>query len=149
MAALQETARARMFRAAFQSASAENPQCRHRNTAWLSRLAFSQFPHSEQVRDVLRGSTCTTGIPASCALYERKLKSWWNDQPESLLRASPPRAVIRPCIPLRSSRAIPQPVSLAVWTIDFEMQWFSWRRNWASLPEIRLSFFLVPLVPFR
>ena len=61
-----------MFRAAFQSAFAENPQCLQRNSAWLLRLAFSQCPQSEHVRLVLRGSTCTMGIPASCALYDEE-----------------------------------------------------------------------------
>src|SRR5208337_2319309 len=138
LAALQETASARIFRAAFQSAYAENPQCLQANSDWLFRLPRSQCPQTLHVLLVLRGSTCTTGIPASCALYERKPKSWWNDQPDSLFRASPPRAVIRLPIPLRFSRAIPRPVSLVVWTIDLLMQWFSWRRNRASFPDSRL-----------
>src|SRR5271166_6330111 len=137
-----------MFRAAFQSAFVENPQCLQANSAWLFRLPRSQCPQTEHVLLVLRGSTCTTGIPASCALYERKPTSWWNDQADSLFRASPPRAVIRPRIPLRFSRAMPRPVSLAVWTIVLLMQWFSWRRNRASLPVSRRSFFFAPLVPF-
>src|SRR5271157_4292737 len=125
LAALQGTASARMFRAAFQSAFAENPQCLHANSAWLLRLPRSQCPQTEHVLLVLRGSTCTIGIPASVALYERKAASCWNDQPDSLLRASPPRAATRPRMPSRFSMAIPRPVRLADSTIVLLVQWFS------------------------
>src|SRR5512147_413251 len=46
-----------------------------------------------------------------------KLRNWWNDQPWSRWRASVPRAVTRSRMPLRSSRAIPRPVPLALATI--------------------------------
>src|SRR5271157_636957 len=142
-------ASARMFRAAFQSAFAESPQCLHPNSAWLFRLPRSQYPQTEHVFEVLRGSTCTIGIPASVALYERKAASCWNDQPDSLLRASPPRAVTRPRMPSRLSMAMPRPVRLADSTIVLLMQWFWCLRNRASLPDTRTNFFLAPLVPFR
>src|SRR5271166_2503606 len=50
-------ASARIFRAAFQSAFAENPQCLHENSAWFFRLPRSQCPQRLHVLLVLRGST--------------------------------------------------------------------------------------------
>ena len=86
------------------------------NSLWLLRLAFSQCPHSGQVRLVLRGSTATIGTEASVlCLVREKLKSWRNAQPDSRL-AHPRRLplTVSGCgSPLRSSRAIPRPVSLA------------------------------------
>jgi hypothetical protein len=61
-------ARHAMFLAAFQSALPANPQERHRKEAWGWRFAFSQCPHIEQVRLVLRGSTRTTATPTAAAL---------------------------------------------------------------------------------
>ena len=51
--------------------------------------------------------------------------------------------------PLRSSRAIPHPVPLALATMVLLMRWFSCLRNRASLPASFLSCFLAPLVPFH
>src|ERR1035437_290715 len=103
-----------MFRAAFRSAWSVWPHALQENFAWLVRFAFSQWPHTAHVRDVLRGSTATTGTPASVALYKTNENNWWNDQPESLLRASLAQTGSRSRIPARFSHAIPRPVSSAV-----------------------------------
>ena len=60
---------------------------------------------------------------------------------------SVPRAVIRSRMPERSSRAIPRSVPLALSTIALLMAWLTWRRNRASLPDIRPSFFFAPWSP--
>ena len=67
-AELQRPKPARL-RAALRSAFAEYLHCLHKNVSLVGRLARSQCPQTEHVFEVFRGSTVTTGTPASAALY--------------------------------------------------------------------------------
>ncbi len=58
-----------MLIAAFTSAFAANEHDVQTKASCVLRLALSICPHCEHSRDVLRGSTSTTGTPARRALY--------------------------------------------------------------------------------
>ena len=83
-----------------------------------------------------------------CRLVLRNERSWKNDQPACRFRWGC-LTVIRSRIPLRSSRAIAEPVALALATTCLLMRWFSLRRKFASRSRILLSLLLALLVPSR
>jgi hypothetical protein len=57
-----------MFRAALMSAASVWPQETQEKVAWSGLFLLSMQPHSAHSREVLRGSTKTTGTPARFAL---------------------------------------------------------------------------------
>jgi hypothetical protein len=115
-----------IFRAAIRSAGAASPQAWQRNRPRVSRLALAQWPHRGQVRLVLRGSTTTTRTPACRALYSTNVRSWAKLQLWWRARCRRP-TVTRSRMPLRSSRAIPRPVPVALRTTVLLMQWLTSR----------------------
>ena len=136
-----------MFILAFKSALQEYPQTWQRKVDWLGRFFLDTKPHTEHIRDVLRGSTNTTFTPASWALYailvlrSKKLqlacRLLWGFLTVTLSR-----------IPWRFSRAIPRPSAFALSTSCLEITWLTSLANRLSL---RLRFFkrrLADLVPF-
>src|SRR6185312_5427069 len=117
-----------MLTAAFTSALATKPHKLHSNRDWLLRFALSQCPHFEQVRDVLRGSTKTQGMPASCALYVILARRSAKDQPPKSHLISRPKPLLRSRIFFKSSSASAFAVLTALATICLEITWFAFFR---------------------
>src|SRR5690606_182459 len=61
--------------AAMVSAGPANPHDTHLKSSLVFRFSFATCPHWGHVRDVLAGSTSTTGTPARRALYSMNVRS--------------------------------------------------------------------------
>jgi hypothetical protein len=127
-----------MVREPLWSACSTIPQDRQANLAWVTRLVRWVCQHSEHWREVLRGSTWTTGAPARRALYSTNAPSWANAQECSRARWSF-LAVTLCRVPVRSPRAIPREVRSAVATSFLAMTWLVLAACRASRRRMRLS----------